>query len=313
MPKLRMIWSGEIVLVSKLVSDHTETIRRKNHQMDNYDDTAYNGTTTDDKTIMMESPPTTSYDKHCNNQVVESRGSGNFSIRKLFYRHGTYNYKNNENVLDKESNDGVCVTPSTDTMVYQNNGYGYGSGKLSSRQGLSIRSVDGNTGTIYISNDTAPSRRLILPLVEVQHKLQEMNTRIMSGLSVHQDDWISLRQMSTNLGVLFTDHVEFTWENNTSNPTERQFQPSFRESPLSSSTTATTRTTISSLSLSSSSPEQAPPQLFTVNTNNTRNQSYDRSSRKNNELVVLEPSDESEDSDDDDDDDDIVPMIRLEL
>ena len=69
-----------------------------------------------------------------------------------------------------------------------------------------------NGSAIYISNTTAPSRRLLIPLVEMQCTLQEMNQRIMSGLGVSENEWVTLRQQSLDLGHLFNDQVHFQWE-----------------------------------------------------------------------------------------------------
>ena len=69
-----------------------------------------------------------------------------------------------------------------------------------------------NNRQVVIKRDTTPSRRLVLKMLDVQSHLAHMNERIMSGLSVSEEDWDQARLLSMNLGKTFTQDVTFDWE-----------------------------------------------------------------------------------------------------
>ena len=49
-------------------------------------------------------------------------------------------------------------------------------------------------------------------MVNFQEHLSRINLRITSGLAVIEEDWVTLRTMSNNLGTTFNEEVEFSWE-----------------------------------------------------------------------------------------------------
>ena len=74
--------------------------------------------------------------------------------------------------------------------------------------------------TVVISDQTAPSRSLVVPLLELQEVLADVNRGIKSGRSVSHEDWEDLRELVTRLGGKFTDAVAFAWEQDVSTSNE---------------------------------------------------------------------------------------------
>lgn len=249
MPKLRMIWSGETVLVSKLVSDHTKTVRRRNSihsshpdktdaQFDtfhnevkpsessesnvphfNFDYSKYDhqklegtsvmdtGESTHSKMVQSSSPLKKSEISSQKFHVVDNNNSS--SIRKIVGLHSRRNLSTNS-----ISGDQRPTGDEISSLPYRSN-----TNASSIRRSMNDKdpNVSDTTGSkIYISNTAAPSRRLLLPLVEMQSTLQEMNQRIMAGLGVCENEWESLRQQSIDLGQMFNDQVHFQWERSSS-------------------------------------------------------------------------------------------------
>ena len=246
MPKLRMIWSGENVLVSKLVSDHTKSVRRK-FFLDNSDEEKTNGEQDTLHSVIKRSEssefyvlPRSNDNPKCEyQQATEVRlhmthaqsaesssptkkkeispkrdcvvGSSNInSMRKFWNILSLRKLLTTASCPDSEpqSTSGAVTSPPNNLLQR-------------SVTALPIRELRNSAGSsneslIYISNTTAPSRRLLIPLVEMQSTLQEMNQRMMSGLSVSENEWVQLRQKSIDLGQLFNDQVHFQWEQHSS-------------------------------------------------------------------------------------------------
>mmetsp|Transcript_25264 Transcript_25264/g.58079 ORF Transcript_25264/g.58079 Transcript_25264/m.58079 type:complete len:173 (-) Transcript_25264:179-697(-) len=65
---------------------------------------------------------------------------------------------------------------------------------------------------IMIEADQAPSRRLLLKMVDLQEHLHRVTQRIMSGMAVSEEDWEHARSLGRRFGTMMTDDVAFAWE-----------------------------------------------------------------------------------------------------
>ena len=64
---------------------------------------------------------------------------------------------------------------------------------------------------IIVKANEAPSRRLVLRMLNLQETLETVTTRIMSGYRIGEDEWESVRKRANQLGVTL-DGVEFEYE-----------------------------------------------------------------------------------------------------
>jgi len=65
---------------------------------------------------------------------------------------------------------------------------------------------------IEISDNEAPSRRLVLCMIDLNEVLSHINQRVLSGLVVSHEDWETLQRYSIDLGITFEDEVRFQWK-----------------------------------------------------------------------------------------------------
>jgi hypothetical protein len=245
MPKLRMIWSGETVLVSKLVSDHTKTVRRRNFLHDSrvdkkqtrndfkrsessesnvlqFSDDNQKYENQPDVTLYMDTGESThaqlaDSSSPLNKKDISSKQfsvadrSNSSSIRKFWNMHSRRDLSS-VNITEHPTNAEVAALPSK--LLQHSHASASSMRQKTNMTDPSNGSNNGNA--VYISTNAAPSRRLLIPLVEMQSTLQEMNQRIMSGLGVSESEWVKLRQQSVDLGQLFHDQVHFQWEQQSS-------------------------------------------------------------------------------------------------
>lgn len=164
-PKLRMVWNGETVLVSKLVSDHRESIQKKN-----------------DTFIRVS------------NQLDSSALQSSHSFRAHL---GSSTFSSGHDDSE-EFNCHSTAVPATnpETITEQ----------------ATRKTKCHRRAAIVVKRDVAPDRRLVIKLVNLQSTLARVNERIMSGMAVSEEDWASLRLMSSTLGSTFKNEVEFAWE-----------------------------------------------------------------------------------------------------
>ncbi|CAJ1928052.1 unnamed protein product [Cylindrotheca closterium] len=65
---------------------------------------------------------------------------------------------------------------------------------------------------IRISESEAPGRRLLLRMIDVQRMLANVNTSLLTGVSLGRDDWEELRVGCVTLGEVFENEVVFAWD-----------------------------------------------------------------------------------------------------
>jgi 7 transmembrane sweet-taste receptor of 3 GCPR len=64
---------------------------------------------------------------------------------------------------------------------------------------------------VIIRQGQAPSKQLVIRMVDLHHELDRVNNRVMSGMNVEPDDWNLVRELTTRLEGMFAN-VEFEWE-----------------------------------------------------------------------------------------------------
>jgi len=215
MPKLRMIWNGEVVVVSKLVSDHRATTARDNDLYQRKKGGARfstvfkpsvrgsgtqrhdNATATASETFKMPSSTSGKSNslevqdemEHYEGSVATTAGHQNRRPLRKFYSSGT------DGSTGSEFADVVTDFESPDVLAEHT---------PASQRPLSSR--------ILVKQDETPARRLVLKMVDLQEYLTSINGRIMSGRAVSESEWERLRSMSNHLSTAFHREVAFEWE-----------------------------------------------------------------------------------------------------
>lgn len=227
-PKLRMIWNGETVLVSKLVSDHKETVKRDDERFNNRRKLSSGSTFSD---VSSSCLPTTSMGPSRSSRFgqapssimdddgeVMDRPCPDASLTKVTSNGYTDRIESRQNFYDdisaelelKSSGPGPARRPRRQVNAKPH-------GRISSR--------------IVVTQDETPSRRLVLKMIDLQNNLARVNLRIMSGTAVSEDEWETLRRMSTKLGSTFKNEVEFSWQRGTEKARAWNYRPSESSEP----------------------------------------------------------------------------------
>ena len=222
LPKLRMIWRGETVIVSQLVMDHTQKLRQA-------------------KSIVSHGGISTSDNGGSGRPNNGSKGSfviysGNKSSR--MDRSSSCEPQRKSDEMKSETED-ISLSFNEQPSPYPTSPDAHVI-KLPKRimpQSASMPELPSTTGgrrrksrkgEIVIEPNQAPSRRLTLKMVDMQAHLDRVVQRIMSGLVVSQEDWEETRRLAEKFGEVFTEIVAFSWDEST---TEEAFvdDPSRRE------------------------------------------------------------------------------------
>lgn len=156
-PKLRMIWRGEHVVVSSLLSDHKARVME------------------DDRLYVLKST---------NSIIPEACGQ------------------------DDSNGEVGSYKPWSATMESVPTASAVSSSTTSTRR----RRANKHHEKIVIAEDAAPTKRLLLDLVEIQQNLECVNRNVMSGKQVSIQSWENLRDHTLTLAKTFTNEVEFSWE-----------------------------------------------------------------------------------------------------
>ena len=207
-------------MVSKLVSDHTKTVRRRNSMYASnpemtdtqvgayHDNTARQLILSDSDHQSIKVTEKVELAESHSPQRISKTSSKRFSSSNRDSKRNGFPALSLRSMYQTSVADGHQeATSATMTSVPK---------RMLQRTSINASSIrhqlNNADGAIHITNTTAPSRRLLLPLVEMQSTLQEMNQRIMSGLGVDETDWMTLRQRSVDLGQMFNNQVIFQWE-----------------------------------------------------------------------------------------------------
>jgi hypothetical protein len=221
MPKLRMIWNGETVVVSKLVFDHSESVRIQNEHY---------------ASKVLKESSTRSHQNFLSN--ASSSGRSPSGSRRVHLCSIRTDHSNSQEVRDDfvnftrqdsvkhayktENTDSASSAPDQGDQVFM---------MESAIEGNIHASVPNSNNTktlrfspecrvsqrhlsdkLKVSCGQAPPRRLLLKMIDLQEHLSLMNNRVMSGVAVSEDDWIFLREMNRRLFSTFKEDVMFAWE-----------------------------------------------------------------------------------------------------
>lgn len=235
-PKLQMIWRGETVIVSQLVMDHAKEQRSLAQSATNIDSLKAN-----------DSRPGTSAYIYDANSLVNSAVTPQSSFKPessasftSVQRHSSFIHKDSSRsesqseVVDPtlaespEASDQDGAETSPKQVASADNGDEAetqpASGEVrrppkvkievpkgaSSKSGKKISEL--RKPEITIEPDKAPSRRLLLKMVDLQEHLGRVTQRIMSGMAVSEADWEHARSLGGRFGHLMNDQVQFSWE-----------------------------------------------------------------------------------------------------
>jgi hypothetical protein len=185
MPKLRMVWRNEKVVVSKLVSDHAKNVREE--------DLLYS---------KLGSSVTVSGISSTCSSVRESGVSSDGIVDEI--HRSTKDTEKTEHFPDGSAELNLLPTPP---LAFPE---GSKPGKHDSAKHRPSKRY--SSGRMFVQCDEPPSRRLLLKMVELQEQLSAINSRIMSGIAVSEEEWNTVRTMSSKLGSTFNDDVDFAWD-----------------------------------------------------------------------------------------------------
>ena len=263
MPKLRLVWNGEKVIVSQLVSDHNKSMRRQGHPSSSpsrspavYDPNS------------LQAPGEIKQQKQSLKRVTSNTSSARSNSQQIFDEMDDFVNGVSENDNAKQSlNEQDDITTGEDCPVeidIRQKGVSESVGTTafideeraqqqqlqphnesmdllppeptlknvnmqSAARQSTVRFVDSldNNNTpaaaasrhghqhhhaVVIKQDEAPSRRLILKMLNLQEQLSRVNERIISGMTVPEDDWEAVRRLNRKLATAFSEDVEFEWE-----------------------------------------------------------------------------------------------------
>jgi hypothetical protein len=206
LPKLRMVWRNEKVVVSKLVSDHAKSVREEDLRFSSIGGTvSVLSSTYSHSSVRMSGMHSNSLEladaivSECDNyQDHDKPGQNNEDTEKMnsspggsadFVQPPTPQFPPSE--TPKPGNDDGDSKPRANA--------------LSPRKKTP-------SSRILVQCDEPPSRRLLLKMVDLQQQLSEINSRVMSGLAVSEEEWNKVRTMSSKLGSTFKDDVDFAWD-----------------------------------------------------------------------------------------------------
>lgn len=188
LPKLRMVWRGETVIVSNLVSDHTTNTRKE-------DELFLAGRNRGVRVTGLRSSKS-GHSTQRSNSVELAQEMENFSrASEKNELEGTENELYRDEMLS----------------VPEHEEEGAGSPGLSAkRSGLRKNKIT-NKSMIRLRQDKAPARRLVLKMFNLQKTLSEVNSHLMSGKVVSKENWERVRLLTCRLGETFADEVTFDW------------------------------------------------------------------------------------------------------
>jgi len=220
-PKLQMAWRNEKVVVSRLVSDHAKTVR----QQSSMGSSGYNISGLDNE------PPCTTGDSGKSSAYQSTANSNSQEVEDGLLHSLDEDLRDphvgvNELLLEEEKPNETDHTEMEGTASSSSE---FGTGLIvvppgslgrpkprsedSLRQRLNaLPSKRRLSNRIVITTDEAPARRLVLKMVDLQRQLASINDRILMGMVVSEEEWATVRQLSSKLGTVFTEDVEFEWE-----------------------------------------------------------------------------------------------------
>jgi len=107
----------------------------------------------------------------------------------------------------------------------------------------SSRPASSTTNKIVIKEGVAPSKTLVLGMVQLNQQISLVTQTVMSGLSVSRNEWESLRDLTGQLGLTFQDGIDFEWERQGPREERAEIKPLVPSETDQSDATGTSNTT----------------------------------------------------------------------
>ena len=194
LPKLFLARSGKPVLINQLVTDH-RIASQKSFGRSSTNAPSYTSTNSADSILGRQKSSNTSARFHS-----QASGYGNPSeLSETEEAKSSRNVDNGRSSTVRFTDEEAQSPPAQPELN--------GDHKLddsSSRRQRSKR--------IRIDDNHAPSRSLILKMMEVQTNLKNANQEINSGYAITHEEWANIREACVELGSVFRDDVKFEWE-----------------------------------------------------------------------------------------------------
>lgn len=200
MPKLRMVWRGETVLVSKLVFDHARSVRKDDEQF------RVSGLSTN--------PMGPSSKPSRPSQAESGRSDSDVLLADMERFDSAYRHARNSPTQGLTESS-ASEFDTTNGASQSQSGHRLQQKKSREDLLLAVNSLPSGrrlSNRIVVNSSETPARRLVLRLVDLQEHLSSVNDRIMSGLVVSEEEWTKLRNLCCKMGVGFRDEIKFEWE-----------------------------------------------------------------------------------------------------
>ncbi|KAL7564037.1 hypothetical protein ACA910_006945 [Epithemia clementina (nom. ined.)] len=225
-PKLRMIWRGETVIVSQLVLDHAKEtrkslIRRSSGNYSTNEDRAARALLYDSTSLNASSAGPRG--------VTNSKSSGASDAQDETDKDLKSSEMVASEVETEEIKNGVkreVASLEEPEKIFDDDGTSKEQSPASMKKSVLIAATEkyeeGTNGSfkkptdkkkcLLIEADQAPSRWLLLRMVDAQEHLSRVTQRLMSGMAVSQADWEHTRRLTRKMGETFSNEVLFAWE-----------------------------------------------------------------------------------------------------
>jgi len=240
-PKLRMVWNGETVLVSKLVTNHRKEMSSKKSSV-------VSGESGSFREKMLKGVTGFSFGNHNGNAQQNIKATENSLVFSSNYTSGNEISETEKDIesppLGHDSNGSLLEDSDVGLLGHKSNGSLLDDSldvlRYEEDQPFPRRSSNGlppmyaikedtvhqerpimppltpskrsKSLKVLVSDNVTPSRTLVVPMVKLQEKLIEINTRVTTGLGVSHEEWEDVRSMTAKLGDKFANHVTFDWE-----------------------------------------------------------------------------------------------------
>jgi hypothetical protein len=277
LPKLNIVWKGETIIVSKLVSDHHRKNREKRTARDSamhnvsgldfespetghgaYDDSSANGSFSNTEGNDLYSPmpavrkkvERNHSDRTTEDESLEGSSAFMLAAKEVMLANDLANEDpenpaekpmndNTEDIPDKKSKQVRIVSPTTkdaatvsssimdviaalpfESEPAKNSSRTHklllkqkpDGSRIQRRKGkLRSMSIHQGQQRLVLTPDETPPRRIVLKMVDLQEQLTDMNTKIMTGLSVKEHEWDNVCHIIGKLEKMFREDVKFSW------------------------------------------------------------------------------------------------------
>jgi hypothetical protein len=238
MPKLKMIWNGQTVLVSKLVADHKQSLIDSTRVTDRRS-VLHNVTGFADPSNSVD--PNTSFqhsysrdNSRDNGSCVISEGASERNYNPSLTG-GNMNIDKKEPVLSTATKDikkedmenSIAAqdvwTKAINTDVDGHVEFNPEHDTTTDNEATNNKRAKKHLAKLIVKEHEAPSRKLTVRMLDLQYELNGVTNRIMSGLEVNRSDWETVRVRTEELEELFS-LVKFGWEGNSSNLADTEEQ-----------------------------------------------------------------------------------------